>query len=83
MLLWMDVISARLVLPDAQVKSFLTASAGRTGEKRRYKELLEKGNGSGFVDDLLREIKERDYHDSQSCIAPLVPANDAVIVDTS
>ncbi len=70
-----------VVLPEAQVKIFLTASPEERA-KRRCKELQEKGMEADF-DDVLREIKERDYNDSHRVIAPLVPAKDAVLVDTS
>ncbi len=70
-----------VVLPEAQVKIFLTASPEERA-KRRCKELQEKGMEADF-DDVLREIKERDYNDSHRVIAPLVPAKDAVFVDTS
>lgn len=70
-----------VVLPDAQVKIFLTASAEERA-KRRCRELWEKGVEVEF-EDVLRDIQERDYNDSHRAIAPLVPAPDAVIVDTS
>ena len=69
------------MLPDAQVKVFLTASAEERA-KRRYKEMLEKGNEAD-LSVILEEIKERDNRDANRAIAPLVPADDAVIVDTT
>ena len=70
-----------VVLPDAQVKVFLTASA-EVRAKRRYDELVEKGTPVEF-DALLEEIKLRDHNDSTRAIAPLKPADDAVLVDSS
>ncbi|MCI9575917.1 MAG: (d)CMP kinase [Clostridiales bacterium] len=70
-----------VVLPEAQVKIFLTASAEERA-KRRCKELREKGIEADFG-NVLRDIEERDYNDSHRAIAPLVPAKDAVLVDTS
>ena len=70
-----------VILPDAQYKFFLTASAEVRAE-RRYKELVEKGNTVDF-DALLSEIKQRDYNDSHRATAPLRQADDAVFVDSS
>ncbi len=70
-----------VILPDAQVKIFLTASAEVRAD-RRYKELIEKGTPKDY-DELLQEIKQRDYNDSHRAVAPLKPAEDAVIVDSS
>ena len=70
-----------VVLPDAQVKIFLTASA-EVRAKRRYDELIEKGTPVEF-NTLLEEIKQRDYNDSHREIAPLKPCEDGVILDTS
>ncbi len=70
-----------VVLPDAQVKIFLTASP-EIRAKRRYDELIEKGQQVEFkyvLDDLIK----RDYNDSHREVAPLRPADDGVIVDTS
>lgn len=70
-----------VVLPDAKVKIFLTASPEiRAG--RRYKELLEKGSQVKF-EDVLEDLIKRDYNDSHREIAPLKPADDGVIIDTS
>ena len=71
----------RVVLPDALVKVFLTASAEERA-KRRHKEMLEKGNEAD-LSAILEEIKERDERDANREIAPLVPAKDAVFVDTT
>lgn len=70
-----------VVLPDAQIKIFLTASP-QVRAKRRYDELIEKGMDVNF-DDILSDVITRDYNDSHREIAPLKPAEDSVIVDTS
>ncbi len=70
-----------VVLPDAQVKIFLTASA-EVRAKRRYDELLAKGMHADYK-QVLEEMVQRDYQDSHREIAPLKQADDAVLVDTS
>lgn len=70
-----------VVLPNAQLKIFLTASV-EVRAKRRYKELLEKGIVSDYK-KVLEDMKKRDYEDSHREISPLVPACDAVILDTT
>lgn len=70
-----------VVLPHAQIKIFLTASAEIRAE-RRFKELTEKGIKVNF-EDVLNDIIERDYNDSHRAIAPLKPAEDSITVDTS
>ncbi|MBR3836089.1 MAG: (d)CMP kinase [Clostridia bacterium] len=70
-----------VVLPDAQIKIFLTASPEARAE-RRYKELLEKGEKVDFQ-DVLDDINKRDYQDSHREIAPLKQAEDAILVDNS
>ncbi|MBR2316313.1 MAG: (d)CMP kinase [Clostridia bacterium] len=70
-----------VVLPDAQVKIFLTASPECRAD-RRYKELVEKGVEVNY-DDVLSDIIKRDYNDSHRAVAPLKPAEDSVILDTS
>ena len=70
-----------VILPDAQLKIFLTASPEVRAD-RRYKELIEKGTPKDY-DELLEEIKQRDYNDSHRAVAPLKPADDAIIVDSS
>lgn len=70
-----------VVLPDAQVKIFLTASPeARAG--RRYKELVEKGMDVNF-EEILQDVITRDYNDSHRETAPLKPAPDSVTVDTT
>lgn len=70
-----------VVFPDAPVKLFLTASAEARAE-RRYKQLIAKGEA---VDRsiLVKEIQERDDRDTKRSVSPLVPASDAVIVDST
>ncbi len=70
-----------VVLPDAKVKIFLTASA-EVRAKRRYDELIEKGMDVKY-DDVLNDVITRDYNDSHRETAPLKPAEDSVVVDTS
>ena len=69
------------VLPDADVKVFLTASV-ETRAKRRYDELVEKGVPCD-LEEIARDIAERDERDSTREIAPLKQAEDAVLVDSS
>jgi cytidylate kinase len=70
-----------VILPEANVKIFLTASSEKRAE-RRYKELIEKGLQVDY-DDILKDIIKRDYDDSNRKIAPLKAAADAIFVDTS
>ncbi len=70
-----------VVLPDAKVKIFLTASPEARAQ-RRYKELAEKGTDTTY-EEVLRDVKERDYNDSHRAIAPLKPAGDSILVDTT
>ena len=70
-----------VVLPDAKVKIFLTASP-EARAKRRYIELTEKGMNVNY-DDVLADMIKRDYDDSHRAIAPLKQADDAVLADTS
>ena len=70
-----------VVLPDAQVKIFLTASP-EIRAKRRYDELIEKGQDVKY-EDVLADVIERDYNDSHREIAPLKPADDSKLADTS
>lgn len=69
------------VLPDADVKIFLTASSG-TRAKRRYDELTAKGVACD-IEEIERDILERDERDMTRTIAPLKQANDAVLIDSS
>lgn len=70
-----------VIFPDAAYKVFLTASAEERAE-RRYKQLKEKGV-SVTIDGLLREILARDARDASRAVAPLRPADDAVLIDTT
>ncbi len=70
-----------VILPDADVKIFLTASPEKRAE-RRYAELCEKGETIDY-NNVLEEMIARDKQDSEREIAPLKQADDAVLVDTS
>lgn len=70
-----------VVLPDAKVKIFLTASPEARAE-RRYKELCEKGMDVKY-EDILNDVITRDYNDSHRETAPLKPAEGCVTVDTT
>ena len=70
-----------VVLPKANVKIFLTASA-EIRAKRRYDELVAKGQKTTYA-QVLKDVQQRDYQDSHREIAPLKQAKDAVWVDTS
>lgn len=70
-----------VVLPDAEVKVFLTASAEDRARRR-----LEQNKEKGIIDDydkILEEIKKRDYQDSHRAISPLKASADATIIDSS
>ena len=70
-----------VVLPKADVKIFLTASA-EVRAKRRFDELQQKGDKTPYA-QILAETKQRDKQDSERAIAPLKQAADAVLLDTS
>jgi cytidylate kinase len=70
-----------VVLPDAAVKIFLTASP-ETRAQRRYLELKEKGSTESF-EQVLQEVVARDEQDMNRAVAPLKQAEDAVLADTS
>ena len=70
-----------VVFPRAPLKIFLTASAEERA-KRRYKQLLENGI-CAKIEQILSEVKARDERDRSRKSSPLIPAEDAVIVDTS
>ena len=70
-----------VVFPHAKYKVFLTASAEERAQ-RRYKQLKEKGIESN-LSDLIIEISERDNRDSQRAVAPLKPADDALLLDST
>lgn len=70
-----------VVLPDADVKIFLTASPEDRAQ-RRYEELIKKGVSADYK-AVLSDLISRDYDDSHRAIAPLKPADDAEMVDTT
>ncbi len=70
-----------VVLPDAKIKIFLTASPEKRA-MRRHKENIEKGIDSTY-EEVLKDVNQRDYQDSHREISPLKPAEDSVLVDTS
>ncbi len=70
-----------VVFPDAPLKFFLTASVTERAE-RRYKQLIAKGE-SVSLPRLLEAIEERDARDSSRSVSPLVPAEDAILIDSS
>lgn len=72
---------ATVVLPEARVKIFLTASP-EVRAKRRYDELIQKGTDVKF-EDVLSDLIQRDEQDMNRAVAPLKPSEQSVIVDTS
>ena len=70
-----------IVLPNAEVKIFLTASAQERA-RRRFLELQKRGMEKSY-EDILAEQEIRDYNDTHRAVAPLKPADDSVIVDTT
>ena len=70
-----------VVFPDARLKVFVTATAEERA-RRRHKQLIAKGI-SITMDGLLRDIRERDARDAGRAVAPLAPASDAVLLDTT
>lgn len=70
-----------VVFPDAEIKVFLTASAEERAN-RRYLELKEKGHDVK-IGDLLNEIQARDDRDTNRTVAPMVPAEDAIEIDST
>jgi cytidylate kinase len=70
-----------VVFPDAPLKVFLTASPEERA-KRRHNQLIDKGNADSLA-ALSRDIAERDARDSTRVVAPLRPAPDAVVIDTT
>ncbi|MDP1527654.1 MAG: bifunctional 3-phosphoshikimate 1-carboxyvinyltransferase/cytidylate kinase [Rhodocyclaceae bacterium] len=74
-----------VVFPDAPVKVFLTASAEARGE-RRYKQLISKGmpdNMQPLLQDIVKDLRERDARDAARSVAPLKQCDDADLVDTT
>jgi cytidylate kinase len=70
-----------VVFPDAPLKVFLTASAEERA-RRRHNQLIDKGNAASLA-ALSRDIAERDARDSNRAVAPLRPAPDAIVVDST
>lgn len=70
-----------VVLPQAQVKIFLTASLEERA-RRRWKEMCEKGMQADFS-TVLEDVRRRDEQDTNRAVAPLVPADDSVLADTT
>lgn len=70
-----------VVFPDAELKIFMTASP-ETKAKRRYAELVARGDNVSY-DEVLKNVKERDYIDSHRKDSPLVRAEDAIEIDNS
>lgn len=70
-----------VVLPDAELKIYLTASAEERA-RRRHVELIEKGESVSF-EEVLADVNQRDYNDINREIAPLKQAEDAVLCDTT
>jgi len=70
-----------VVFPNAELKLFMTASA-ETRAQRRYDELLQRGDDVSF-EDVLKNVRERDYIDSHRANSPLVKAEDAIKIDNS
>jgi cytidylate kinase len=70
-----------VVFADAVAKIFLTASAEARAE-RRYKQLIEKGNSASLT-DLVADMQARDARDTARAVAPLKPAPDALLLDTT
>jgi cytidylate kinase len=70
-----------VICPDAEAKLFVTASA-RVRAERRHRELVESGH-SAALEEVLRDVEARDARDRERSTAPLRPADDAVLIDTS
>lgn len=70
-----------VVFPDAELKIYLTASAEERGQ-RRYKQLLESGNNANLP-QIIEDIRARDDRDMNRSIAPLKPAEDAIVIDST
>ena len=70
-----------VVCPDADLKLFITASP-EVRAKRRFAEFLQKGSNQTY-EEVLADIKARDERDTNRSTAPLKPADDAIIIDTS
>lgn len=73
---------ATAVLPNADFKFFITASVEERS-RRRYEELIEKGENDIYFDDIKTEIQNRDNIDSNREFSPLIQSDDAYLIDTS
>ncbi len=71
-----------VVFPDAEAKLFMTASADKRA-KRRYKELLDRGDEGVSYERVLKNVESRDYIDSTRTDSPLTKADDAIEIDNS
>ncbi|MBT3189799.1 MAG: (d)CMP kinase [Anaerolineae bacterium] len=69
-----------VVLPEAELKIYLDASAEERA-KRRYEEIIGRGEEADY-DEILNKVKQRDHVDSTRDVAPLRPADDAIIIDS-
>ena len=69
-----------VVLPEADLKVYLVASAEERA-RRRYEEIITRGDKADY-DEILKKVIERDHIDSTRAVAPLRPADDAVILDS-
>ena len=67
-----------VVFPEADLKIFMTASAEERA-RRRFQQLIDKGFNVK-IDDVLADVQQRDLRDSQRAVAPLKPADDAVMI---
>jgi cytidylate kinase len=70
-----------VVFPNAELKVYLTASAEERGQ-RRYRQLLESGNNAN-LSRIIEDISARDDRDMNRSIAPLKPADDAIVIDST
>lgn len=70
-----------VVLPDADIKIFLTASV-QSRAQRRYLELVQKGENIK-LEQVLEDVTQRDFNDTNRAVAPLKPAKDSILVDTT
>lgn len=70
------------VFPRAELKIFLTATP-EVRAKRRYNEMIEKGDKDVKFEDVLKNVQERDYIDTHRDVAPLRQAEDAIVIDNS
>jgi len=73
---------ASVVLPNADYKFYLDASVEERG-RRRYEELLKKGDASKSYESVCQDIQQRDYYDSHRKESPLICTEDAIVIDTT